>query len=416
MRVWLIKEGEYLPVQAGSRRMRCWLMADALRERGHDVIWWHSTFSHQGKCLVAERDQDLQVGPGFLLRLTHAGTYRKNFSFRRYCHGKLLARRFARRVVEEERPDLIVCAFPPIDIAYEAVAYANSRGIPVIIDVQDIWPDAILRKMPSLLRPLAGAFLKRDSSRTRAFLKGADAIVAVSPGFLRRSLGYAGREGSELDQVVYLGYQSPRGSAGEYCPGVRELLSASSGKVVFTYIGSFGLSYELGLICEVAARLLSQNEDRVHFAIAGSGEQYASIAKRVREMPNVTLLGWLNEVELQQLLSVSDVGLVPCISDLDTMPNKPFEYFSHGLPVLSSLEGDMERLIEEHCLGFSYRHGDLETFYALVRRLADSGSLRSACGASAQRLFREKFRAEAIYPEFARYAEQVARKGEDPHA
>lgn len=413
MLVWLIKEGEYLPVQAGSRKMRSWLLAEALVERGHEVIWWHSTFSHQTKTLLAERDHEVQVGDRFRLKLTHAGRYAKNFSLRRYYHGKRLARRFAARIEREPAPDLIVCAYPPIDIAFEAVRYGRRRGIPVVIDVQDVWPDAILKKLPEGVRSAGRLLLSGDFRRTRQFLAGADAIVAVSPGFLRRTLGYAGREGERFDRVFPLAYPSRRGE-GEPSLKVRQLQEETAGNVLFTYIGSFGLSYELRLLCAVAARLAAL-QCPLHFAFAGGGEQYQEIERLARGIPNVTLMGWLNEAELQQLLAVSDVGLVPCISDVDTMPNKPFEYFSHGLPILSSLEGDMERLIDEQRVGFSYRHGDGATLEQLVLRLVESRALRDELGRNALKLFAQRYRAEEVYPGFAAHLEALWEKRKGSH-
>ena len=47
--VWLVTIGEPLPVEAGSRALRCRLLARELARRGHDVIWWTSDFDHFAK-------------------------------------------------------------------------------------------------------------------------------------------------------------------------------------------------------------------------------------------------------------------------------------------------------------------------------------------------------------------------------
>ncbi len=56
VKVWLVKDGENLPIQAGSRKkMRTWMLAERLVARGHSILWWSSTFSHQTRKLLYGR-------------------------------------------------------------------------------------------------------------------------------------------------------------------------------------------------------------------------------------------------------------------------------------------------------------------------------------------------------------------------
>ena len=51
MHIWLLKDGENLPIDGSHRKMRTWLMAEALLRAGHSVTWWSSTHNHQKKKL-----------------------------------------------------------------------------------------------------------------------------------------------------------------------------------------------------------------------------------------------------------------------------------------------------------------------------------------------------------------------------
>ena len=66
MNVWLIKDGENLPIQPDARRMRTWMLADELVRQGHQVTWWSSTHSHQRKQLLFDRDRDPKDALGSL--------------------------------------------------------------------------------------------------------------------------------------------------------------------------------------------------------------------------------------------------------------------------------------------------------------------------------------------------------------
>jgi glycosyltransferase involved in cell wall biosynthesis len=180
-----------------------------------------------------------------------------------------------------------------------------------------------------------------------------------------------------------------------------------SGKVVFTFVGSFGSSYNLRSICEVAETCFSGGDDHVHFVLAGDGDQYMDIVRRAARLPNVTLTGWIGQKALKDLLDASDVGLAPLRSVRDAMPNKPYEYFAAGLPILSSLEGEMETLIDRHDVGFSYRDGDVGGLRELVLAFAADPTRRAKCSRNARALYESRFRAEDIYAKYARHVEEV---------
>src|SRR5262249_17760748 len=84
MNVWLLKDGENLPIQPSARKMRMWMLADRLQERGHSVVWWSSTFSHQMRTLLYQSDVSLAVRDRLELRLLHANAYERNVSWARY--------------------------------------------------------------------------------------------------------------------------------------------------------------------------------------------------------------------------------------------------------------------------------------------------------------------------------------------
>ena len=50
------------------------------------------------------------------------------------------------------RPDLILCSYPTIELSVEAVRYGRTHGIPVVLDVRDLWPDIVLDLLPTILR------------------------------------------------------------------------------------------------------------------------------------------------------------------------------------------------------------------------------------------------------------------------
>ncbi len=151
MLVWLVTIGEPLPVQEGEkdRPHRTGLFARLLAERGHEVVWWTSTYDHfRRKHLFAE-DHALRVNERLEIRLLHGCGYRSNVSLARFRDHRQVAGRFAAAAqAEPRRPDIIVAALPTIELCLESARYGKRHGVPVVLDMRDMWPDVFLELLP----------------------------------------------------------------------------------------------------------------------------------------------------------------------------------------------------------------------------------------------------------------------------
>ena len=408
MRIWLLKDGETLPVQNGSRRMRTWMLADALADRGHEVVWWSSTFSHQRKELVARGDGTFKVRDGVELKLLHAGAYRKNVSIRRLLHHRRLARRFATAAASEDAPDLIVCAYPIIELASQAVRLAKRNQIPIVIDVRDLWPDYFIEHVPALVRAPAKLALASSYRAKRYILQNADSVVATTVGILQWALETGGRNRRPADRPFYLGYPSSHAGDSSKMLECPDYLRSFRGRTIFSFVGIFGSAYDLSTVCRAAKVLAAEGDERVHFVFGGTGVRFAEISKEVQGLPNVTLPGWLWKPQIEALLQHSDVGLVPFYDGIpDAMPNKVFEFLSAGLPLLSPLSGELRQLIESCRIGSSYRDADHLSLLAQIRKLASDGNHLEEMSRNARAVFEKRFTAAIVYGAYAQHIEDL---------
>jgi glycosyltransferase involved in cell wall biosynthesis len=406
MIVWILKDAEPLPLKSGQRALRAGLLAQELGRRGHQVVWWTSTFSHHFKKFIFERDTRLELMPNVTLLALDVGRYQRNVSFARLFHHRRLGRRFQELAPNEESPHIIVSALPIIDFPFQAARYASGRGVPLIVDVRDPWPAVFADKSPAPLRPLVRWLTLTERRRAAFSLKSAVALTAVSKGFLRWALGLAGRSQAPHDRVFYLGHSGfePAQQQSPLPPGMAAVLD---GRLVFTFVGTFGHSYEVELIAKAAQHFHAHRPD-VAFVLVGDGHQRARIEQRYAGLKNLILTGWLDTNEVAPILSKSHVGLVSCRHIRNTVPNKPFEYLAAGLPLLSSIEGEMEEIIETLGLGLSYRAGDLAGFIQTVDRISGDRKALALWSANATKAFKEHFSASRIYPDFASHIELIS--------
>lgn len=408
MLIWFTQTGESHPFQQGARKMRTGMLADRLRAHGHSIVWWSTNFYHQKKILLSPGYKEVVIGDNYVIKLIKGLPYRKNVSLWRYLHQRLIASRFKKMAPSCERPDIIIAAIPDHNLAYEAACFGKTHGIPVLIDIRDLWPDIFIDRVPEKFQDIVRWFLKADFKRLEISLRDAHALIAVSGGYLNWGLKKADRPRRSTDSVFYLGCLNPDSALpSSVNTGFQSILDKLNGKIIFTFLGTFGVSYDFTLLVEAAHRMEKMSRTNVHFVLAGDGEQYQEIRNRSEGLSNMTLTGWLNKGEIFSLLKMSSVGLVSCISARDTIPNKPFEYLAHGLPILSSLKGEMEIMINKHKIGYTYQAGDVDGFCNIVARLANDSTRLKELSNNAKRVFKEQFDAERIYESYAVHIESI---------
>jgi len=407
MNVWLVTIGEPLPLEPDVRRHRTGMLADVFLKQGHSVHWWTSAFEHQRKVMLFDQDRDIMQEDGLILHILHGCGYSRNVSVQRYLDHRMIARKFRASAQGMPPPDVVIASMPCYHLACEAVHYAKKRQIPVFIDIRDLWPDIFVDRLRGrILRRLGAAGLYFEFKRLQKTLSRADGLIAVSKSYLHWALRYAGRGVCASDHVFFLGCH--RGRPDDIRCDLPPWLQGRERQKLFLFIGSFGVSYELGAILKAAKKMHLSGRDDVCFVIAGTGEQDGSLRMEASGLPNVVFPGWINAAEISSLLKAGYAGLLPYVKDASQgIPNKPFEYLSAGLPLISSLEGEMADMINREGLGLFYPPGDSDSLIYAIEKLIDNKALHDEISANALSYFNAYGDAENIYRQYVRHIEAM---------
>lgn len=401
MRVWLLQIGETLPLNRQARHLRTAIVAEKLVQRGHTVVWWASALDHFTKEWICPGDQNFIIGPNFEIKALKGIKYKKNISLSRLLDHRLIARKFRKMAANEAKPDLIVASYPSHDLAYEGVRYAKDKGIPVLLDIRDQWPDFFLHHVPASLRRIARLCLTYEFHLARSAMVQADGLLSMMDDLLQWGLNYAHREQTWKDKVFYLGYRRPTSSP-PASPRMAEVLACLKNKFVVTYIGTFSDYQNPDILVECAARLAHTD---IIFILAGEGLHFQALKDRAANLPNVVFPGWLNAGNIAALVGSSHVGVCPTTKSLPFFPNKAFVYFSAGLPVMSAFEGDLKHLLTKHHLGFYYPPNDLETLISQLLTLYEDRHLYLKMRENVMAKYPELFDADTIYEDYINHLE-----------
>lgn len=408
MKVWLIQLGEILPITPGTRKMRTALLADELTKRGHNVLWWASAFEHLTKKWVCHSDTEYVLGDNLRIFALKGIGYKRNVSLRRYIDQKILSRKFSKVISLQSQPDIIIASLPTNDLAYVASVFAQKNNIPIIVDVRDPWPEIFLENIPSFLRPIAKTLLHKDFKLTKRALGSATAIVSMMDKLLKWGLGCAGREMTWRDTVFYLGYTRDTNCNGN--KKIEEMFQKIKNKFIICFIGSFAKYHDPSILVQCAAKL--QAENGIHFVLAGDGELMSGISKNAKSLQNLTLTGWLDQSEINEVLRYSDIGICTTKHNSCFFPNKAFAYFSADLPVISAFKGDMKEMIEKYHIGKYYPPNDLARLVSCIKELYNDSTMYKVMSENVHAMFNEMFDAHKIYKRYADHIERIVQEYE----
>ncbi len=413
LRIWLVCVGEPLPTDPGEERLlRVGVLARHLVERGHDVTWWTSTFDHSHKRQRFARNTTVAINPTYRLKLLHGSGYRTNVSLRRMVDHWKVARQFRSLAQAEAKPDLIFAATPTVELAAAASDFARRAGVPIIIDVRDLWPDVIRDALPRALRGIGGLALSGLERQSKNALAGATGITAVSPSYLKWALRSAGRAATERDRVIPLGYPEPAESEPFEARAVLEAMGADPDKKILWFVGTFGHYYDLTTVIQAANLLRERGHRDLQFVLSGAGHRDSEWRSQASGMENIVFTGWVKALQIAALQQTAWAGLAAYADNApQSLPNKIFEYMAGGLPVLSSLGEDARELLERHDCGISYRAGDPTDLVRAVEALLGDERHHARMAQNAKDAYRQHYSASGVYSTLADFLEQTAGTG-----
>jgi glycosyltransferase involved in cell wall biosynthesis len=404
LKVWLIKVGEQLPIE-NNQKMRTALLAEKLVNRGASVVWWTSAFDHFKKRWLYPNDKEITLDSGLKIMALKGCGYRRNFSLFRFLDHRLVANKFKSTSRKLENPDVIISANPPYDLAKEAVNFAKERGIPVIVDIRDQWPDIFLAYTPKLMRSFVRLILANEFRMNTYVLREANFLTSMMETLLEWGLKCAGRQRTDLDKVFYLGAEKMEGVP--HSEKIDPLRKQLEGKFVVIFVGTFGMRNNPSILID-AARCFSNEE--IVFVLGGDGIYFEGIKKKAEGLPNVVLTGWLQQSDIAALLKRAHVGIIPNREEFAAFPNKVFAYISAGLPMISSCQGELRRIIEDGKIGLNYNPGDIDALTKCIKYFFDNQEVYAEYARRVRDVFQTRFDSEIIYGNFADHIENIVER------
>ena len=263
-----------------------------------------------------------------------------------------------------KKADVLYVYHPPLTVGIAAIFIRLFRRIPVVLDIQDLWPDT-LRATGMITNGLVLRIVSKVCSLVYSFV---DDIVVLSPGF-KRELVARGVAPRKL-HVIYNWADEKKLSKRD--AEIENYRFGLEGFIVL-FAGNIGQAQDLKVILE-AAKLLQSRQPEVQFVLMGGGLQVEELklAAQSFALSNVHFRPAVSSSVVSGFLRSADALLIHLKADPlfeITIPGKTQAYMAVGKPILMGVKGDAASLVKEARCGKCFQPSNAESLAAAVEEL-----------------------------------------------
>lgn len=260
---------------------------------------------------------------------------------------------------------VLVYAPSPLLQALPAIFFAWTRGIPLVVWVQDLWPEALISTGFVRNRFILEA-IKRI---VRYIYRRADLLLIPSEAF-RDSIERLGGDPNKIR--FHPNSSKPVPIQKTLSHNTQQLVQSARHQFSIVYAGNIGTVQALDTV--VAAANLLKDQDDVRFYIVGNGTMAGAVADEIYRLGlgNVEMPGFVSPDEIQAVYDSASVLLL-CMKDdeeiAQTIPNKLQVYMAAGKPIIVSGNGEPARVLTQARAGLVANAGDARALAEAVMNL-----------------------------------------------
>ena len=305
--------------------------------------------------------------------------------------------------------DVLIASAPPFLPHVSAAALSRMRGIPLVLEIRDLWPDYMVQL----------GMLKNGKARAALFglerrlLCAADHVVVVTESFRQRVIAKGVRP--DRVDVIPNGVDLTHYHATEEAPPF-SALNKGSDEFLVGYLGTFGKGQGLEYVVR-AAELLEKQGCKIRFVLAGDGSELPGVKDEIEKLgvTNVTLHPPIPRSETRAFYNSCDVCLVPLAPIpifSETIPSKIFEVMACERPLVASVSGEGAAIVERSRGGIRAEPGDAQGLAdAILTVQSMSGEQRRSMGRRAREYVSVHYDRVALADKYLEILRMVAERG-----
>lgn len=285
------------------------------------------------------------------------------------------------------KPDVVLASSPPIFPMFSVWLVCKLRGIPMVFEVRDLWPESAVQMGILRNRQLIAIM----SWMERLLYDKAERIVTLTNG-IREDIHRRGWPAEKLE-VITCGIDTqmlyPDPDAGAEIRRVH----GWEGRNIVLYFGAMGEANNLDVIVDAAIHC---QDEKTLFVLIGDGMKRSHIESRVAalEVDNVLLLTPVSKDLARGFINAADLCLVT-LQDIPlfkgAIPTKLLDYMACGRPVLCGIGGEAAEIVKAAHAGVIFTPNSALQLSTFVTELMSDEARRVDMGCSAVRYIQSNF-------------------------
>lgn len=403
-KIAIITMGVRLNNENGYTRFR--FLAEFLAAKGFDVDLITTSFQHWAK-EQRNLEESKAEKYSFRLRFIPEPGYKKNIDIRRIISHRIAAENLKKMLYQDGSYDLIYCEIPPNDVALTAAKYAKSKGIPFVVDVNDLWPEAMrmVIDIPGVSNILFYPLL-RDAEKVYSLCSG---VIGTSDEYANRP--FLKRKKNIPQETVYVGNEIEAFDKGAEL--YADTIVKRPEEFWVTYAGTIGTSYDIRTMIFAADYLIELGYENIYVKILGGGPLKDELEELANSLKgNVEFLGYAPYEEMAAYLKKSDVLVNSFVKKApQSIVTKIGDYLAAGKPMINTCSSvEFRRKVETDKFGVNIEAEDKYMLSNIILKLYNNNKMREEMGQRAREIAEEQFDRPNSYIKILKMIEKLINK------
>lgn len=387
-RIGIITNAVALIGEKGYSRFE--FLARYLTKNNFEVDLITSSFQHWEK---KQRDKEKikKQKTSYNIILLDEPGYKKNVDFRRIISHGIFAKNLKKYLNEKKRYDLLYCIIPDNYTAATVAKYANKNNIKLIIDTEDLWPEAMqmVINIPILSQVLFYPFIKN----AKIAYNFANGIIGTSDEYTNHYKKYINK--ILPSETVYVGNELE-----VFDSGVRKYkIEKKQEEYWITYAGNIGTSYDIKTLILAGKKLKDKGYRNIKIKILGIGPLFEELKNFSKDIENIEFLGYIEYPKMAAYLSKSDIVINSFVKKApQSIVTKIGDYLASGKPMINTCSSiEFKTKVEKDNFGISIEAENVEELEKAILKLYENKELAQNLGKNARKIAEEEFNREKSY-------------------
>jgi glycosyltransferase involved in cell wall biosynthesis len=298
--------------------------------------------------------------------------------------------------------DILLVSSGPITVGLPLILAKRLRKKKTVFELRDLWPGGAVEA--GLIR--STVLVRFVFWLEKVCYISADLVVCASSGQKENIT-----ERFPLIKPLVIPNASDNELFGK--PAFGKLPAIFLKKTMFTHIGSLGLIHNVGYWLDVAKNFVHYDRyNSVAFVFIGEGAEREQLERRLvdENIDNVYFMGLMPKNQLPLWVQKSYATLFATIQTKTQdacSPNKIFDSFAAGVPIVQTSGGWIKSLVSERQCGINVPLNDPETAASMLNDYLKNPKIRNLHGKNAQKLAMTIFDREKLSNKYFQAIEKI---------